>query len=156
MSDTRKLIEQMREALEGMQQWVNMRPDTHPWDAWQRVAPAITAADKWLADAKDVEPKCVVIVDVFGKDWKLEYMSLPVGRHKLYAQEYTYTTPPDTVPASVAREPLTIEKYTALAHRIASKYAHRSDPAYIAYTFPPHTLEQFVRAIEQAHGIQEP
>ena len=46
--------------------------------------------------------------------------------------------------------PLTTEEYTALAHRIASKYAHRSDPRHIAYTFLPHTLEQFVRGIEQA------
>jgi hypothetical protein len=31
---------------------------------------------------------------VFGKDWRLDYMALPVGKHKLYAQQYTYTTPP--------------------------------------------------------------
>jgi len=43
--------------------------------------------------AEKQEPKCVVIVEVFGKDWRLEYMSLPVGRHKLYAQQYLYTTP---------------------------------------------------------------
>lgn len=58
----------------------------------------------------------------------------------------------DTAPPAEAK-PLTQEQYTALAHRIASKYAHRSDPQYIAYTFLPHTLEQFVRAIEAAHGI---
>jgi hypothetical protein len=40
------------------------------------------------------EPKCVAIVEVFGKDWRLDYMALPVGKHKLYAQQYTYTTPP--------------------------------------------------------------
>ena len=39
------------------------------------------------------EPKCVAIVEVFGKDWRLDYMALPVGKHKLYAQQYTYTTP---------------------------------------------------------------
>ena len=48
---TRQLIIQMKSALEGVSQWVNQRPDTHPWDAWQRVIPAITAADRWLADA---------------------------------------------------------------------------------------------------------
>ena len=54
-------------------------------------------------------------------------------------------------PAEQAVEPvsLTTEEYTALAHRIASKYAHRSDPRHIAYTFLPHTLEQFVLAVEQ-------
>jgi hypothetical protein len=51
------------------------------------------------------------------------------------------------------REPLTTEKYTELAHRIASKYAHRSDPKHIAYTFLPNTLEQFVRSLEAEHGI---
>lgn len=40
------------------------------------------------------EPKCGAIIEVFGKDWRLEYMSLPVGKHKLYTQQYTYTTPP--------------------------------------------------------------
>ena len=40
------------------------------------------------------EPKCVAIVEVFGKDWRLDYMSLPVGKHNLYAQQYTYTTTP--------------------------------------------------------------
>jgi hypothetical protein len=58
-------------------------------------------------------------------------------------------------PAAPLPEPLTKEAYTALAHRIASKYAHRSDPQYIAYTFLPHTLEDFVRAIENAHNIGE-
>ena len=58
----------------------------------------------------------------------------------------TFTSPPK-------RQPLTTEQYTALAHRIASKYSHRSDLTFTAYTFLPHTLEQFVRAIEAAHGI---
>jgi hypothetical protein len=40
------------------------------------------------------EPCCAVIVEVFGKDWRLDYMSLPVGKHKLYTQQYIYTTPP--------------------------------------------------------------
>lgn len=52
-----------------------------------------------------------------------------------------------------ARQPLPADTYTALAHRIATKYAHRSDPAFCGYAFLPHTLEQFVRAIEQAHNI---
>jgi hypothetical protein len=40
------------------------------------------------------EPRCAVIVEVFGKDWRLDYMSLPVGKHRLYTQEYVYTIPP--------------------------------------------------------------
>ena len=57
-----------------------------------------------------------------------------------------YTSPPP--PAEVPL--LTTDEYTTLAHRIASKYAHRSDPQHIAYTFLPHTLEQFAREIERA------
>ena len=49
-----------------------------------------------------------------------------------------------------ARKPLPADTYTALAHRIATKYAHRSDPAFCGYAFLPNTLEQFVRAIEEA------
>jgi hypothetical protein len=37
-------------------------------------------------------------VEVFGKDWRLDYMSLPVGKHRLYTQEYVYTTPPAAQP----------------------------------------------------------
>jgi hypothetical protein len=43
------------------------------------------------------------IIEVFDKDWRLEYLSLPVGKHKLYTQQYTYTTPPK-------RKPLTNEQ----------------------------------------------
>jgi hypothetical protein len=53
------------------------------------------------------------------------------------------------------REPLTVEAYTAIAHRTASKYAHRSDLSFVAYTFLPHTLDDFVRKIEAAHGITQ-
>lgn len=56
----------------------------------------------------------------------------------------THTQPPAELPL------LTDDEYTAMAHRIASRYSHRSDPQFIAYTFLPNTLEQFVRAIEQA------
>ena len=55
--------------------------------------------------------------------------------------------------AQAQRQLLTTEQYTALAHRIASKYSHRSDLTFTAYTFLPHTLEQFARAIELHHGI---
>jgi len=44
---------------------------------------------------------------------------------------------------------LTNEEYTNIAHRTASKYAHRTDPNFIAYTFLPHTLEHFVQLIEK-------
>jgi hypothetical protein len=60
------------------------------------------------------------------------------------------------VPAALpAWAPLTVEAYTAIAHRTASKYAHRSDLNHIAYTFLPRTLDDFVRKIEAAHGITQ-
>lgn len=37
------------EALEGMADWVNVRTKEHPWDQFQRVAPAITALREALA-----------------------------------------------------------------------------------------------------------
>lgn len=44
------------------------------------------------------EPKCAVIVEVFGKEWRLDYMALPVGKHKLYTQQYTYAAPSQRKP----------------------------------------------------------
>ena len=61
-------------------------------DAIRRVS-AIEALRARLAQPEP-EPKCVMIVEVFGKDWRLDYMSLPVGKHKLYTHQYNYTAPP--------------------------------------------------------------
>ena len=60
----------------------------------------IQAADALRAQLEkpEQEPRCAVIVEVFGKDWRLDYMSLPVGKHKLYTQQYIYTTPPQREP----------------------------------------------------------
>jgi hypothetical protein len=76
------------------------------------------------------EPRCAVIVEVFGKDWRLDYMSLPVGKHKLYTQQYVYTTPP-----AAQRQPLTDEKVNEIAAQGYSRWV------------------EFARAIEAAHGI---
>ena len=92
---------------------------------------AITAI-KAALEAKD-EPVPVAIVEVFGKDWRLDYMALPVGKHKLYAQQYTYTTPPQ-------RKPLTDEEIDAIL--IGLMRQHKSGAVTIA------------RAIEAAHGIK--
>ena len=54
--------------------------------------------DKATGMAQPVAPKCGAIIEVFGKDWRLEYMSLPVGKHKLYTQQYNYTTTPQRKP----------------------------------------------------------
>jgi hypothetical protein len=78
------MIEAMKQALEALE--TCMYPQ-------QKQMQAITSLRQAIAEAEKQEPKCVVIVEVFGKDWRLEYMSLPVGRHKLYAQQYLYTHP---------------------------------------------------------------
>jgi hypothetical protein len=56
--------------------------------------------------------------------------------------QFLYTHPP------VQAEPLTPERILEIAHRMATKYAHRSDPTYHSYAFVPHTMIDFVRAIE--------
>ena len=75
---------------------------------------AITAI-KAALEAKD-EPVPVAIVEVFGKDWRLDYMALPVGKHKLYAQQYTYTTPSQ-------RKPLTDEEIEDFAANTLCVYS---------------------------------
>jgi len=87
-------------------------------------------AIKAALEAKD-EPVPVAIVEVFGKDWRLDYMALPVGKHKLYAQQYTYTTPPQ-------RKPLTEEEITEI----------------FSTTKGLDFYLNFARAIEAAHGIK--
>jgi hypothetical protein len=54
---------------------------------------AITAIKEALAQPEQ-EPECVAVINVLGNDWRIEHLSLPVGKHRLYAQQYTYTAPP--------------------------------------------------------------
>lgn len=53
-------------------------------------------------------------------------------------------------PQAVIEKRLTREQWESIAHRTASRYSHRSDPQYIAYTFLPHTLEDFVSKLQDA------
>ena len=46
-----------------------------------------------------------------------------------------------------AMDELTDERILELAHRIATKYTHRSDPTYCSYGFVKHTMIDFARAI---------
>jgi len=62
---------------------------------------AIAALQAALAQPEP-EPQCVAIIDVKGKDWSIDYLSLPVGRHRLYAQQYTYTHPAPAKPLTDA------------------------------------------------------
>lgn len=53
---------------------------------------------------------------------------------------------------STTTPPITIERFTELAHRTASRYSHRSEPSKVAYTFLPHTLEHFHHLVCAAIG----
>ena len=55
------------------------------------------------------EPKCGAIIEVFGKDWRLDYMSLPVGKHKLYTQQCTYTAPAQRTWVGLSDEAIWLE-----------------------------------------------
>jgi hypothetical protein len=133
------MIEAMKQALEALElmyacyahpEWISHKQQEEKILA-QCVATSMTLRQA-IAEAEKQEPKCVVIVEVFGKDWRLEYMSLPVGRHKLYAQQYLYTHPPK-------REPLTDEEIATISVECA--------------TVSPSDI-YFARAIEAAHGIK--
>ena len=80
----KELMQQALDALEKMKAHSYLRLDY--------AEEAITALRERLAQPEQ-EPKCGAIIEVFGKDWRLDYMSLPVGKHKLYTQQYNYTPP---------------------------------------------------------------
>jgi hypothetical protein len=42
---------------------------------------------------------------------------------------------------------ISFEDFQSIAHRTASRYSHRSEPEKVAYTFLPHTLEDFHRQV---------
>lgn len=50
---------------------------------------------------------------------------------------------------------ITLEAFTALAHRTASRYSHRSEPDKAAYTFLPHTLADFHRLVCEASSADK-
>lgn len=66
VADDAALLRQALEALEGVAQWVEKRPDTHPWDAWQRVEPAITALRIALEQQAQAQPvyRCHIDLDL--------------------------------------------------------------------------------------------
>ena len=119
MTDLRQAAQQ---ALEALERYSGV--DQRACDAEDALRQAIEQAEKQ-------EPKCVVILEVFGKDWRLDYMSLPVGKHKLYTQQYVYTTPPaaqqeptpwrDMIVASLVREGIDKHRARELADHFAAQ-----------------------------------
>ena len=63
---------------------------------WEGIAAdqAMTIALLQSEQPEQPEQEPVAVINVLGNDWRIEYLSLPVGKHRLYAQQYTYTTPP--------------------------------------------------------------
>jgi hypothetical protein len=114
----------MKQALDALERYKVKRQD------FDRFADEITALRERLAQPEP-EPKCGAIIEVFGKDWRLDYMSLPVGKHKLYTQQYIYTAPPQ-------RKPLTDEQIDELSHTMVKGSK---------------SVNWLCRAIEAAHGI---
>lgn len=86
--------EALKLALEALEEaWYHVgtfQPTEKAIDLYDEARAAIKEA---LAQPEQ-EPKCGAIIEVFGKDWRLEYLSLPVGKHKLYTQQYTYIPSP--------------------------------------------------------------
>jgi hypothetical protein len=175
-------VEAMKQALEALELALRchgvMLLSDPPKDAWKYhgveadANKAITALRTAIEQAEKQEPRCAVIVEVFGKDWRLDYMSLPVGKHRLYTQEYVYTTPPaaqpcptcealartvmmdqtahDTItPPAAKRQPLTDEQIEAVW-----KVAMFEDNGRHAL-LDNQPFVHFARAIEAAHGIGE-
>jgi len=97
--------------------------------------------EKATGMTQSVAPKCGAIIEVFGKDWRLDYMSLPVGKHKLYTQQYTYTAPPQ-------RKPLTDEEIYAMCDDFHS-WSEWDGGTYQRLWL------NLCRAIERAHGVSE-
>ena len=126
--------EALKLALEALKYPLNQSHENFNVDMAELLAHrAITAIKEALAQLEQ-EPRCGAIIEVFGKDWRLDYMSLPVGKHKLYTQQYTYNAP-------MQRKPLTDEEIILIVAECAASHQH--------------TDIHFARAIERAHGIKE-
>jgi len=57
---------------------------------------ALNILQEYLLDIEEEKPKCVAIVDVYETGWRMDYLSLPVGTHKLYDKRFTFHGSPQT------------------------------------------------------------
>jgi hypothetical protein len=160
-------IEAMKQALEALLEINELSKGENAICLPAEIDGAMDALRTAIEQAEKQEPRCAVIVEVFGKDWRLDYMSLPVGKHKLYTQEYVYTTPPaaqpcqtcealartvmmdqtahDTTPPAAQRQPLTDKQIGKILDDPNIAEAHQGNWLVLPYAF--------ARAIEAAHGI---
>jgi hypothetical protein len=125
----------LKQALEALEYvWGSEYTGTKALKKSKLAIDALRQSIEQAEQAEKAQPKCGAIIEVFGKDWRLEYMSLPVGKHKLYTQQYEYIAPPQ-------RKPLTDEEIAKIA----------STPCAVVGSY----VHTFARAIEAAHGIKE-
>lgn len=125
------------------------QPDTAP-AAWAIFSKDGTAMVMWSRDmpsAKNTAEKLgLPLVPLYTAPQPTENLRCKSTQKRL-AMLWGY------VKQEPARQPLPADTYTALAHRIATRFTYSTDRSFCEYYFAIHTLEQFVRAIEQAHGI---
>ena len=122
MTTLRKAAALAMEALEGVAQWVEKRPDTHPWGAWQRVEPAIVALRAALAQQEQEPVAC-------------PHRDEPRGCYRVRCQlgrkcvEPLYTTPPRREWQGLTEEerrkcttsPFVVENYLAIEQALKDK-----------------------------------
>ena len=105
------------------------KPFNHTQAAHDALRSAMKRSSSIAPAAPVQEPRCAVIVEVFEEGLVVDYMSLPVGKHKLYTQQYIYTTSP----AAPVQEPLTGREQQIImfaVHRFMSDaYAQSTEAA---------------------------
>jgi len=134
--------------------------------AWMDASETALSWENYLDDMKPLyttppaaqpapvqEPRCAVIVEVFGKDWRLDYMSLPVGKHKLYTQQYIYTTPPAAQPCPTCEALARTVMMDQTAHDTQRQPLTDEEIKAVIRAGEYDSMEEFARAIERKHGI---
>ncbi len=126
-----------------------VQPDTAP-AAWAILSDDGTAIRLWSKDKATAQEAA----DKHGRPLVPLYTApQPTENLRCKSTQKRLATLWGYVKQDLARQPLPADTYTALAHRIATRFTYSTDRSFCEYYFAIHTLEQFVRAIEQAHGI---
>jgi len=154
----RATVQQALEALDGVAQWVEQRPKTHPWDAWKQVEPAMIALrealeqpeppgllNQFLALAEANGIKTIhdlpgLIPALQATEQSEQESKHVVKSNGRYSPLLTHMmNKRDTTPAAAQqRKPLTEKRIHKLWRGLAEGEG----------------IEKFARAIEAAHGIK--
>lgn len=91
---------------------LHLNGNASPWDeiikggGFERLPDLIETAQTIEAALAEPEQEPVMRVTVHGSNWGLDYMSLPVGTHNLYTENFTHTAKPrEWQAAEASREP---------------------------------------------------